>query len=121
MRAGVIDLWAVNLIAAIISNADKDQSQINCAVGRWTVKDGLLTSEFFNLATPLRVRGDFADIDLGVKRGSLLFTALDFITSPIHVPVRRVVSENIPRNGEDACSVTLGPDNHTEITVSGCK
>lgn len=49
--SGIIDLWAVNLVAAIVSNTDKKQSQINCAVGRWTVKDGMLISDAFFIDT----------------------------------------------------------------------
>lgn len=155
--AGIIDLWAVNLIAAVVSSTDKDQSQINCAVGRWSVNDGLLTPdvffidtsriricgkgtvdfkkesidltisptpkrpEFFNLATPLKVKGSFADIGVKVKKGGLVGTAVGFVTSPVHVPIRRMVSKDIPQDGSDACKVTLGPDNRSEITITGCK
>jgi uncharacterized protein involved in outer membrane biogenesis len=49
--SGIIDLWAVNLVAAIVSNADKSKSQLNCAVGRWSVIDGLLRSDAFFIDT----------------------------------------------------------------------
>jgi uncharacterized protein involved in outer membrane biogenesis len=42
LKAGIIDLWAVNVIAAVVSNEEEDASKINCVVGRWTLKDGLL-------------------------------------------------------------------------------
>ena len=157
LRAGIVDLWAVNLIAAIVSSSDENESNINCAVGRWQVNDGSLTPdvffidtskiricgkgqvdfstnqidmtisptpkkpEFFNLATPLRVRGSFSDIRLGVKKGGTIGTAVKFITSPIHVPIRRVVTKKIPKDGRDACTVVLGPDNRSESSVKGCK
>ena len=157
LSAGIIDLWAVNLIAAIVSSSDEKESNINCAVGRWQVNDGSLTPdlffidtskiricgngqidfstnqidltisptpkkpEFFNLATPLRVRGSFSDIRLGVKKGGKIGTAVKFITSPIHVPIRRAVTKNIPKDGRDACTVALGPDNRSESSVKGCK
>ena len=157
LRAGIVDLWAVNLIAAIVSSSDENESNINCAVGRWQVNDGSLTPdvffidtskiricgkgqvdfstnqidmtisptpkkpEFFNLATPLRVRGSFSDIRLGVKKGGTIGTAVTFITSPIHVPIRRVVTKKIPKDGRDACKVVLGPDNRSESSVKGCK
>jgi uncharacterized protein involved in outer membrane biogenesis len=157
LRAGIVDLWAVNLIAAIVSSSDENESNINCAVGRWQVNDGSLTPdvffidtskiricgkgqvdfstnqidmtisptpkkpEFFNLATPLRVRGSFSDIRLGVKKGGTIGTAVKFITSPIHVPIRRVVTKKIPKDGRDACKVVLGPDNRSESSVKGCK
>jgi uncharacterized protein involved in outer membrane biogenesis len=157
LRAGIVDLWAVNLIAAIVSSSDENESNINCAVGRWQVNDGSLTPdvffidtskiricgkgqvdfstnqidmtisptpkkpEFFNLATPLRVRGSFSDIRLGVKKGGTIGTAVKFITSPIHVPIRRAVTKEIPKDGRDACTVVLGPDNRSESSVKGCK
>lgn len=157
LGAGIIDLWAVNLIASIVSRTDENQSTINCAVGRWTVTDGLLTpdvffidtskiricakgavdfkkeqidltiaptpkrAEFFNLATPLEVHGSFADIDLGIKKTALVGTALKFITSPVHVPLQRMVNERIPRDGSDACPAVLGPDNRSDLSVEGCR
>ena len=157
LRAGIIDLWAVNLVAAIVSSSDENESNINCAVGRWQVNDGSLTPdvffidtskiricgkgqvdfstnqidmtisptpkkpEFFNLATPLRVRGSFSDIRLGVKKGGTIGTAVKFITSPIHVPIRRIVTKKIPKDGRDACTVVLGPDNRSDSSVKGCK
>ncbi len=157
ISAGLIDLWAVNLVSAIVSQTDKNQSNINCAVGRWSVKDGVLTPdaffidtskiricgkgsinfttqrlnllisptakrpEFFNLATPLRVRGSFAGINVGIKKGALVGTALKFITSPVHVPIRRVVTSDIPVDGNDACRVVLGAENREGAAVRGCR
>ncbi len=157
INAGIIDLWAVNLIAAIVSKTGENQSQINCAVGRWSVTDGLLKSdvlfidtskiricgsgqvdfkkqyinlkiaptpkkpEFFNLATPLKVKGTFAEIGVGLKTGALVGTSIKFITSPVIVPIRRIFSDNIPEDGKDACAVTLGPDNRSDSSVAGCK
>ncbi len=76
--------------------------------------------EFFNLATPIKMKGSLADVKLRTKKGALLGTTAKFISSPIHVPKRRAVSEKIPRNGEDACEFTLGPENCSEISVMGC-
>jgi len=50
-KSGIIDLWAVNLISAIVSSTKENQSQINCAVGRWSVNNGLLTSDAFFIDT----------------------------------------------------------------------
>lgn len=157
LNAGIIDIWAVNLIAAIVSSTDENESNINCAVGRWQVNDGSLTPdiffidtskiricgsgeidfvtnridltisptpkrpEFFNLATPLEVHGNFSDIQFGIKTGGVVGTVTRFITSPIVVPIKRTVSKEIPEDGSDACSVILGPDNRSELTVKGCK
>jgi hypothetical protein len=51
LKAGIIDLWAVNLIAAIIFNDNENQSKINCVVGRWTMKNGLLKPNVFLIDT----------------------------------------------------------------------
>ncbi len=49
--AGIIDLWAVNLVAAIVSGAEKEKSELNCAVGRWSMTEGLLQSDAFFMDT----------------------------------------------------------------------
>lgn len=57
--AGIIDLWAVNLVAAIVSGVEKDQSKLNCAVGRWSAIDGLLQTDAFYIDTSkIRICGD---------------------------------------------------------------
>lgn len=57
-KAGVIDLWAVNLVSAIVSST-KNESQINCAVGRWSAQDGLLISDaFFVDTSKIRICAD---------------------------------------------------------------
>ncbi len=58
LKAGIIDLWAVNVIAAVISRGKENQSKINCLVGRWTMKDGLLTPDVFLIdTTNIRICG----------------------------------------------------------------
>ena len=157
LGAGVIDLWAVNLVAAIVKSTDKNQSQINCAVGRWSVVDGTLTPDsffidtskiricghgqvdfrneyidliisptpkkpqFLNLATPMKVQGSFDDINFGIASGGVISTALNVITSPLHVPLKRLTNANIPESGSDACTVELGPANRTNGVVAGCR
>ena len=51
LRAGIVDLWAVNLVAAIASREDDNGSKINCIIGRWSMKDGLLRPETFVIDT----------------------------------------------------------------------
>ena len=51
LKAGIIDLWAVNLIAAVVFNDNENQSKINCVVGRWTMKNGLLKPDVFLIDT----------------------------------------------------------------------
>ncbi len=138
--AGIIDLWAVNLISAIINKtSEKEKSQINCIVVRLKMKDGVMKEraiyldttklriagkakidfknreldillvpkakrpEFFSLATPIKVHGTFDDFGLGIGIARLAGTAISFITSPIHVPIRRIFSKKVAADGYDAC------------------
>ena len=72
LNAGIIDLWAVNLIASIVSSTDENQSYINCAVGRWSVKDGILTPDVFFIDTgKIRICGK-GQVDLNKQRVDLV-------------------------------------------------
>jgi AsmA family protein len=51
LKAGIIDLWAVNVIAAVLSREEEDASKINCLVGRWSMKDGMLKPDVFIIDT----------------------------------------------------------------------
>jgi uncharacterized protein involved in outer membrane biogenesis len=50
-RAGILDLWAVNLLVTVVARSDKDQSQIECLIGRWSMKDGYLKPDAFVVDT----------------------------------------------------------------------
>ncbi len=65
MKAGVFDLWAVNLFLALLPTIDpKNESRVNCAVGRFTMSDGKLTQKKLLIDTSkVRVTGHTA-IDL---------------------------------------------------------
>jgi uncharacterized protein involved in outer membrane biogenesis len=140
LEAGILDLWAVNLLTAVVSEVDKGQaSRLNCVIGQFSIHDGFLQQEqlvidtsrmrvkgevkanfkteevylyvkpsgkrpeFFSLATPIEVKGKFSDFRAGVAPGGLAGTAIRFISSPLHVPVRRLFSEDLPPEGYDAC------------------
>jgi uncharacterized protein involved in outer membrane biogenesis len=157
LKAGIIDLWAVNLIAAVAATKDDQASKINCVVGRWAMQDGILEPdiflidttkiricgkgrvdfkkehidlkmapaakkpEFFSLATPMEVNGHFADFGVGVQPGGLVGTTVRFITSPVHVPVRRLFGKKLPADGADVCSIAIGPSNRSQKAPAGCK
>jgi len=157
LKAGIIDLWAVNIIAAVATGKDKKPSEINCVIGRWTMKDGLLTPnifmidttkiricgkgqvdfkketidlkmaptpkkpEFFSLATPVEVRGNFVDFGVGVQAGGLVGTTVRFIASPVTVPLRRLFSKDLPADGGDVCGMPIGPENRSAKAPAGCK
>lgn len=59
LPAGVMDLWAVNLVAAVlpIFNPTRD-SKINCAVARFNLKDGIMREKTILVDTSkIQVRG----------------------------------------------------------------
>ncbi len=157
LKAGIIDLWAVNVIAAIASREDDEASKINCVVGRWTMKEGFLepdvflidTSkiricgkgqvdfkkeyidlkmaptpkmpEFFSLATPVEIKGNFADFGVGIQTGGLFGTAIRFITSPVTVPLQRLAGKALPVDGADVCGIVIGPENRSSKAPAGCR
>ncbi len=160
LQAGILDFWAVNLIAAISASAEsRDKgpaSKINCVLCRWSVKDGILKpdafvidttkiricgegkidlkkeridlvvapspkkSQFFSLATPLAVKGKFADFRMGIQTGGLIGTSIRFITSPFVVPFARLIDKGLPEDGGDVCGMDLGPENRPEKPLPGC-
>jgi uncharacterized protein involved in outer membrane biogenesis len=88
LNAGVIDLWAVNLIASIVSSTNENKSHINCAVGRWSVNNGLLTPDIFFIDTSrIRICGE-GQVDLGKQKIDLVIdppSDRNFLTSPRHL------------------------------------
>jgi len=62
MQAGVIDMWAVNLLSYVTSvNGEEGGSTINCAAGRFTLKDGLLSRDELLIDTSrIRIGGNIA-------------------------------------------------------------
>jgi hypothetical protein len=65
MKADMVDLWAVNLFVALLPTIDpKNQSKVNCAIGRFTLNDGKLSQRQLVIdTTKVRVTGN-TDIDL---------------------------------------------------------
>ena len=61
--------------------------------------------EFFSLATPIKVHGSFDDFGVGVSKIRAARSAISFITSPIHVPIRRVFKKEVPADGREACEL----------------
>jgi uncharacterized protein involved in outer membrane biogenesis len=157
LKAGIIDLWAVNLIAAVVSQKDEDASKINCVVGRWTLKDGLLKPdvflidttkiricakgqvdfkkeyidlkmaptpkkpEYFSLATPIEVKGNFTDFGVGIQSGGLIGTAVKFIVSPVTTTLQRLGGKELPADGADVCGMVIGPQDRSAKAPAGCK
>lgn len=68
-------------------------------------------AEFFSLATPLAVRGEFKDFRIGMRAGvlSLGTTAVKFVASPLTTPLKRVFKGKLPEDGADMCALPIGP------------
>ncbi|MCP3870177.1 MAG: AsmA family protein [Gammaproteobacteria bacterium] len=157
LRAGVLDLWAINLLASIAAKGAKDESQVNCMVGRLKMEEGILTPEafvidtsniricgsgqadfkqetfdfsvaptpkrpqFFSLATPFRALGNFTDFEMGISTDGIIGTTLNWVTSPLHVPLRTLAGEKLPADGDDVCNIPLGPSNRPTSPLPGCR
>jgi uncharacterized protein involved in outer membrane biogenesis len=157
LQAGIMDLWAVNVISAIVSQSVKGQSHIEYLVGRWSMKDGYLEPdvfvidttrmricgkggvdfntrklklevapapkkpEFFSLATPINVQGDFSDFGLGIAPGGLIGTGIKFAISPIQVTLQTLFDKPIPADGSDLWAIELGPENRKMKRPVGCR
>jgi uncharacterized protein involved in outer membrane biogenesis len=59
MRAGIVDLWAVNILTSALPVLLKGgKSEVNCVAGNFNVEDGLITPDVFLLdTTRIRVGG----------------------------------------------------------------
>ena len=72
-KSGIFDLWAVNLFVALLPAVDPaSESKINCAVGRFNLRDGKLTQDEILMDTSrMRVSGvgkvDFATEELAFR------------------------------------------------------
>ena len=149
--AGLIDMWAVNLLTSLASETDGEpDSVINCLVASFGMNDGLMQErtifidttnmsieaaatinfktrelkmlaapkakrpEFFSLATPVKVSGKFDDFGIGINVVRLTGTVTSFITSPLHVPLRRIFAKKRPEDGKEACRQAWNKRNMAE-------
>ena len=73
LKSGIFDLWAVNLLVALLPAVDPaSESIVNCAVGRFDLRDGKLTqNEILMDTSRMRVNGegrvDFATEELAFR------------------------------------------------------
>ncbi len=156
LDAGIVDLWAVNLLSAIASKVDgENKSVINCLVASFSMEDGMMSErtifldtshmsveaeanidfereefklkavpkakrpEFFSLATPIKVQGRFEDFAIGINKLRLTTSLASFVTSPLHVPLRRLFVGERPADGKEACRAAWGNRNVVKPAVSG--
>jgi hypothetical protein len=140
LQPEIIDIWAVNLLNYLVSSLVSDGgSKFNCAAGRFTLSEGMLSrdkllldtsrvrvsgnlvvdfhkqwvkgrlrprpkrSQFFSLATPIKISGPLSNLDMGLAAGSRVGTLIRLATSPIVVPIQWLVLTKLPKDGTAAC------------------
>jgi hypothetical protein len=59
--------------------------------------------EFFSVAIPVGVSGKFDDWGLDIGIVPVAWPGISFVTSPLHVPIRRLFGGEKPLEGEAAC------------------
>lgn len=98
LKAGVFDLWAVNLLANVLPALDGSAaSRVNCAVARFDLRDGRLQEEMLVVdTTRLRaggtVRVDFHDESLAVRLQPRAKQA-QFFSLPVPVEVSGTLTD----------------------------
>jgi uncharacterized protein involved in outer membrane biogenesis len=72
-EADVFELWAVNLLAAVLPRLDSEKSSVvNCGVFRFDLKDGIMKEDAILVdTTKMQVRGK-ADVDFKTKKVRLI-------------------------------------------------
>ncbi|MGH7948555.1 MAG: hypothetical protein ACREQF_04960, partial [Candidatus Binataceae bacterium] len=92
MKSGIFDLWAVNLLVALVPAVDPNKaSKVNCAIGRFELNDGQLRDKTILLDTSrMRVSGkgsaDFTTEKLNLRMRPLAKTAQFLsLATPIEV------------------------------------
>jgi hypothetical protein len=58
----------------------------------------------FALATPVGMRGSFEDFGIRINPLALGGSAVSFVTSPVHAPVRKLLKREVPTDGVEACA-----------------
>ena len=79
-------------------------------------------AEFFGLATPLKIKGEFDDFRVSMKGGVLTLgsTAVKFAISPVTTPFKRLFQKDLPEDGADICSLPIGPHTQQLQPLPGC-
>lgn len=59
--------------------------------------------QFFNLETPIHISGTFDEASAGLSPGGLVGSVINFATSPVFAPLRRLFGDTLPEHGKDVC------------------
>jgi hypothetical protein len=110
----VIDTSKIRICGVGYANFKKERLDL-------TVAPTAKKSEYFSLATPVKVKGKFDDFELGITSGGVFTTAVLFATSPLHASLRRIVNDKLPEDGQDICGMAIGPENRPRELPSGCR
>ena len=65
--------------------------------------------EFFSVAVPVGVSGKFEDWGLDIGVVPIAWAGVSFVTSPLHVPIRRLFGGEKPLEGQEACRKSEEP------------
>jgi hypothetical protein len=57
------------------------------------------------MAIPIQVKGSFDDFGLKIGVIRMGGQVISFVTSPLHVPVRRIFTKEEPADGIEACQL----------------
>ncbi len=60
--------------------------------------------EFFSVAVPIGLSGQLEDFGVNINPLELTGQAISFVTSPLHVPLRRIFKKRKPADGDQACA-----------------
>jgi uncharacterized protein involved in outer membrane biogenesis len=61
------------------------------------------TARLFAVQAPIRAEGAFNDIHLVTNPVDITAAYVSFITSPLHVPARRIFNDKVPEDASEAC------------------
>jgi hypothetical protein len=61
------------------------------------------TARLFAVEAPIRAEGEFNDIHLVTNPVDITAAYVSFITSPLHVPARRIFNNKVPEDASEAC------------------
>ena len=61
------------------------------------------TARLFAVQAPIRAQGRFDNLKLNTNPVDLTVAYLSFVTSPLHVPARRLFADKVPEDASEAC------------------
>ena len=102
----------------IYGNLDVDFKQEQIELSLFPVSK---TARLFSLETPLRAQGNFSSINLLLNPIDITGTYVTFITSPLHVPVRRVFADKELEDGSAICERLFDRDHVIKLKAKAEK